>query len=557
MRLFHTMERAARLNQSGFLFDLLLLCAVVALMLGGLIVRTRLPITPLADGDTWGYLHPALSWLSGLGFQQTYGRDWLYPALLAGILKISGDFCAITYVQRFLGLAGIFIFWLAWRSWLRLLPPHKLRWRWICSFLALSLLALYALSSQQALLENTIRPEGMLAFFEMGYLCSLISYFAARWRLRRTGAAIVFGAAALALSYLVLLLKPSWGFSFVFTFLCIVASAFGGTRRLIRFGPLLAGGAAIALIFLLPRLLGFQKDAQLFLPFTLVCIHAPQILETRPDAVSPGAHNSGVPDSIFYEELDKAYRTAQEERGHYPSLGFDADYIQYRSGFFSTIMQKEGWNDREIATACYSAYFRAWLQTPWSMLRKVWKQIRLFLFPRTGDLYTTARSIELRHELVSSRPFLPDDQLSPDVQKIYRSYLQRLETPANGPSHPLGFQILSKLAFYLAWISFWLQVVFFVTLVAVCLSRHGRAWRLAGLVVVAVLGGTYGNVVTIAVVHSLDVIRYRVSYAPGFLLGLVLITNYLLILALGRLKLREQDGSSVAREANFEQTSGS
>jgi hypothetical protein len=549
------MSRAARLNQSNILFDLLVSCAAVAIMLGALIVRARLPVIPLADGDSWGYLRPALSWLSGFGFQQTYGRDWLYSALLAGTLKISGDFCAITYVQRFLGLAGIIIFWLAWRSWLRLLPPYKPQWRWVCCFLALTVLALYALSSQQALLENTIRPEGMLAFFEMSYLYCLISFFAARWRSRRTGSAIVFGAATLAVSYVVLLLKPSWGFAFACTFLCIVAGAFGGSPRLLRLGPLLGGGAACTLIFFLPKLLNFQKDAQLFLPFTLVCIHAPQILETRTNAVSPGTHNSGVPDSLFYEELGKAYRSAQAQHDHYRTLGFYTDYIQYQSGFFDTIMQKEGWNDREIAAACYSAYFRAWRQNPLSMVRKIWKQVPLFLFPRAGDFYSTTRSIDLNHEIAASRLFLPEDRLSPDVQKIYQSYLQRLEIPTSGPSHPLGFPILSKLAFYLARISFWMQLAFFAALGAICLSGHGRAWRLAGLTIVAVLAATYGNVFTIAVVHSLDVIRYRVSYAPGFLLGLLMITNYLPILALG--KLGKRGGSSIEAEENFERTSGS
>jgi hypothetical protein len=73
MLLFDAVVRAARLNQSDVLFDLLVAYAAVAILLGGLIVRARLPVTPLADGDTWGYLRPALSWLSGFGFQQTYG----------------------------------------------------------------------------------------------------------------------------------------------------------------------------------------------------------------------------------------------------------------------------------------------------------------------------------------------------------------------------------------------------------------------------------------------------------------------------------------------------
>lgn len=549
------MARAARLNQSDVLFDLLVLCAAVAIVLGGLIVRARLPAIPLADGDTWGYLRPALAWLSGFGFQQTFGRDWLYPALLAGILKIGGDFSAITYVQRFLGLAGIFIFWLAWRSWLRLLPARKPVW--MCFVLTLFLLALYALSPQQALLENTIRPEGMLAFFEMAYLYCLISFFLARWRFRETGSAIVFGAATLGLSYVVLLLKPSWGFSLGFTFLWLLAGAFGNATWRMRFGPLLGGAAAFVLLLSLPKLLGFQKDAQLFLPFTLVSIHSEQILETRPVVVSPGAHNAGVPDQIFYEELAKAYRPAKENPDHYNALGFDPDYIQYRSGFFSTIMQKEGWSDREMAAACYSAYFRAWVQAPGSMLEKIWKQLGLFVFPRAGDFYTTAQSIDLNNALANSRQFLPDSELSAEVQKTYHSYLQTLERPEGNVSHPLGFRLLARLAHFLAWSISWLQATFFAVIIFVCLSRKGRTLRLAGFVILAVLAATYGNVLTIALLHSLDVVRYRVSYAPGFLLGLVMTTNYLLIFAFGTRIRHERGGESIALDTNSAPASGS
>jgi hypothetical protein len=551
------MARAARLNQSDILFDLLVSCAAVAMVLGALIVRARLPVMPLSDGDTWGYLRPALHWLSGLGFEQTYGRDWLYPAFLAGILKISGDFHAITYVQRFLGLVGLLFFWLTWRSWLRLFPIQKPLGRRICYVVVLVLFAMYALSSQQALLESTIRPEGVLAFFEMAYLYCLVSFFIARWKLRRTGSAIAFGAATGGLSYAVLLLKPSWGFALFFSFLCLASGGFGRATRLIRFGPLLGGCTALVVLFFLPKLLGFRKDAQLFLPFTLVSIHAAQIMETRPDVAPPDTHNPGVPDSIFYEELGKAYRTAQEDVSHYHRLGFDTDYIQYRSGFFSTVMQKEGWNDREMAAACYSAYFRAWLQVPSLMLQKVWKQITLFLFPRAGDFYAKTTSIDFNHEAASARLFLPEDQLSPDVQKIYRSYLQGLETPVSGSPHPLNSQIISKIAVYLAWISLWLQLGFFIVLITLCLSRRGRTWRLAGFASVAVLSATYGNVLTIAIVHSLDVIRYRVSYAPGFLLGLAMILSYLLVLALGRSIPGGQNAESKIAEANSASASGS
>jgi hypothetical protein len=261
-----TKEIQATTVSGAFPSNLLTLIMVIAAVTGGLIVRTGFPDIPLADGDTWGYLHPALSWLSGLGFHQTYGRDWLYPALLAGILNIGGDFCAITLVQRFLGVAGIFIFWLAWRSWLRLLPAQKPLLRWVCLVPALALLALYALSTQQALLENTIRPEGMLAFFEMAYLYCLVSFFLARWKLRRTGPAIVFGTAAFTLSYVVWLLKPSWSLSLAFTILCLAGGAFGRATRLMRFGPCWAEPRRSCSYSFFPISLDSKKTRSCFFP---------------------------------------------------------------------------------------------------------------------------------------------------------------------------------------------------------------------------------------------------------------------------------------------------
>ena len=553
MWLFQTMHRTARLSQFGFLFDLVAVCIVIGIATAGLLLRARLPVGPLADGDTWGYLRPALNWLSGLGFEQTYGRDWLYPALLARILKVSGAFCAITYVQRFLGLASILFYWLAWRSWLRLLPLQKPAWRWACLIVTLLLLALYALNADQALLENSIRPEGVLAFFELLCLYCLISFFLARWKWRRTGSTIAFGAATLGLSYAILLLKPSWGFSLVFTSLPVVVGAFGKSTRIMRFGPLLAGAAAFAFLFFLPKILGFQKDTQLFLPCLLVCIHSKQILETTPETVLPSVHNPGVPDEIFHEELKKAYRTALEQPSGYPTLGFQSDYILYLSGFFSNIQRKEGWNDRELAAACYSAYFQAWFQVPSAMLQKIAKQMTLFLFPRGGDFYSAGSTIEL-DKFATSRRRLPDSQLSLEVQKIYQSYKESLKRVEADRPHPPGFPVLARLAHLLALGALWLQFAFFAAITIVWLRPEGRPLRLAGLAILAVLAAAYGNALTVAIVNSLDVARYRMGYAPVFLLGLAMIISYLLILVSEGFRRRKQIGVLHFAEAKPAQT---
>ena len=80
--------------------------AGLALVLG-LAARARFawPQWPVADPDTWGYLYPALGKLEGAGFVHTYGRNFLYPGFVYGLLRCGGTFRAIPVAQHLLGLA--------------------------------------------------------------------------------------------------------------------------------------------------------------------------------------------------------------------------------------------------------------------------------------------------------------------------------------------------------------------------------------------------------------------------------------------------------------------
>jgi hypothetical protein len=73
--------------------------------------------------------------------------------------------------------------------------------------------------------------------------------------------------------------------------------------------------------------------------------------------------------------------------------------------------------------------------------------------------------------------------------------------------------------------------------------------RLAGLSILSVVAAAYGNALTIAMVNSLDVIRYRLGYAPALLLGLAMIISYLLILVSERFYRRKQIGELQFAEA--------
>src|SRR6516225_10677546 len=99
--------------------------AIVLLSVGviwGIVQRTYLPAVPLMTADSWGYLNPALSWLSGQGFQETAGRDWFYPAILFVTIKVGGDFSWILRLQQCLSLLAAPLLWVGVRQWLSIFP---------------------------------------------------------------------------------------------------------------------------------------------------------------------------------------------------------------------------------------------------------------------------------------------------------------------------------------------------------------------------------------------------------------------------------------------------
>jgi hypothetical protein len=87
--------------------------------------RFALPLDPIADPDTWGYLSPALRKLTGAEFGHTNGRNFIYPGFLYLLLRVFGDFRAITVAQHFFGLLAGGILLLTWRRARVFLPNPR------------------------------------------------------------------------------------------------------------------------------------------------------------------------------------------------------------------------------------------------------------------------------------------------------------------------------------------------------------------------------------------------------------------------------------------------
>jgi hypothetical protein len=513
--------------------------AIVLLSVGviwGIVQRTYLPAVPLMTADSWGYLNPALSWLSGQGFQETAGRDWFYPAILFVTIKVGGDFSWILRLQQCLSLLAAPLLWVGVRLWLSIFPRRSVLCHSVGVLLGAIAAFVYAVGTIQIQLELSIGPEGVLAFFVMACLVSALAYFRARWVTLQTGLAIVFGSAVLVSVYAVILLRPSWYLAFIPVFFLVMAGILGPGRRYLRLAPAVAGVLLVAGASAVPYLVQFKRDltSRTFLPFVLVSIHAAEIVQNADRHHLLGAGEGGL-DNVerrFYQGLAQAYSESRFTPFPKRTLGFDSDYILNESQFFSTLQAEEKLTADQLIRLCYSEYFRAWRESPDLMAGKLAKQFRLFLTTPRHDLaaYPLSRTWSIDSSFDAAEWLMAEGtRLGYINQPFYVRYLAELEKVSAE-----GFQIHQVnvqqryLALLFAKLSVWIQMTFFVAFFCVLLSRRIADLRLWGWACASVAAILYGNVVTIAIVHTLDYERYRTSYASALLLTLVIMTVFVI-----------------------------
>ena len=517
--------------------DIVAILVLLAGIFWGIIQRSRLSAVPLWTGDTWGYLNPALSWLSGEGFEQTNGREWLYPAIIFVTLKLSG-ISGIVRLQQCVSLLAAPLLWQGVRLWLSIFPRRSTFSHSVGVLLGAIAASVYVLGTTQILHELTIGPEGVLSFFVVVSLVCALGYFRARWVTHRRRFAVAFGAGTVLLCYADILLKPSWSLAFLpVSCLLIVGMVGSGSRRL-RFGPAAAGLIMLGAAWALPYLLGFKRDSasRTFLPFTLVSIHAAQIVENaeRHNLLGDGVVGSNHLERRFYRALERCYEVARSQPLTTRTLGFDADYIMYAGRFFSSFQSEQQLTDEELIKLCYEAYFRLWRESPDLMIAKIASELRLFLTAPRQDFaaYTLTRNQFLKSVASGSsvEQSITRAKASGYLnQPFFASYMDHLEEIyAEGLEvHRVNVQ-QRYLALLFSKLSPLIQAAFFVAFLSVITCQYFLDLRLWGWAAALVGALLYGNVLTISIVHTLDLDRYRTSYAPALLLALVLMTVFVL-----------------------------
>ena len=502
----------------GWIVLLLLLAAATAM-------RMRISPVAISEWDSWGWLDPALSWLGGTGFRERFEREWLYGAFIAACLRLTGSFSGYIIIQQTLGVVAAIFMWLTWRSWTALLPkPFILEIAAI--IIGLLTVALYLFSPIALALELSIRPEGIMAFTAFLQLFCIASYCRFRWHQPKAIASLLFGALALLLAYALFILKPNWLLSVAATTLPVFVGLFGRAIPLsLRLLTPLLGMFLIVSTLILPDKLLFIRtgETRLVLPMTLFTIHADVIQASMrhelEEAEAPEQRRRFL--EAFLPVLDREMETARTLASYYPRLGFDPDYLMYRSTVFPFLEREQGMSRQEIASFCQSSFLSGIVSEPFSYARKVFTQLGYFFFPDDGTFFRTRIKMGKLYEYVlTTIPESLDATISQPVREMFDTYRRSAVLQA---AQLADLEILGPFRGLLRIVrsaAFWIEIAFLLSATSCLFVPSLAQFRLAALVATIFFLAPAGNAVTIALIHALDNSRYRGSYGPLLLFAL-------------------------------------
>jgi len=176
---------AAKIGQLGYWSVVAVIFARAAWL------RFRLPLDPIVVPN---YLLPALKKLVGAEFGQMHlGRIIIYPGFVYLLVRVFGDFRAITITQNLLGLLAGGVFLLTWRRIRDFIPSAHLPYP-IYRCLGLLAVAIYMFSREPLYFERDIRPEGICGFLISINLYFVIQFTACCFLEGRRTATVAYGS---------------------------------------------------------------------------------------------------------------------------------------------------------------------------------------------------------------------------------------------------------------------------------------------------------------------------------------------------------------------------
>ena len=415
--------------------------------------------------------------------------------------------------------------WLTWRTWTALFPKHVV-FEIASAITGLFVVAVYLFSPTVLAFELSIRPEGIMPFIAFLQLYCVTTYCKFRWHKPKPMASVVFGTLAIPLAYALFVLKPNWLLAVPATTLPIFVGLFEKAFSLrVRLLTPILGVFLVFVTLLLPEKIFFipTTETRVVLPMTLFTIHADVIQEDM-------ARELAAPETpeerrrfleAFLPLFDREIQTARTLARFYPRLGFDPDYLMYRSPVFPFLEETYAMSRKDIAAFCRRSFLSAVRNRPLGYARKVVTQLGYFFFPDDGTFFRTHIQMGKLYDYVLTMvPESLDEAISKPVRDSYETYHQSVIRQAGQPGTLEVFRPFRSLLRVVKLSAFWMEMAFFVSFATCLLFRPLARLRLPGFVALVFFMAPAGNALTVAMVHALDNSRYRGNYGPLLLFAL-------------------------------------
>ncbi len=531
---FRTKSSLASYLSSRHFFNcrrVIYLVGLTSLFAWAALQRFTLPPWPFADPDTWGYLRPAVSSLSGGSFAHTGGRNFLYPGFLFLILAATKNFAAITIVQHSLGLGTGALLLYCWNKVGRHLRaiPHSLH-----SFLGLGVATVYLLSNRPIFFEHELRPESITPFFALLNILLTLIFLERHQSEGLSDRVTCIAALLLVNSILLATLKTSFSLTVLFSIVPVLCALTNRRDNWQRRAAVLGIGFAAITAVAVPEheLAKSDPAAHSFMAESLFSIHANLILRQIDEDLARGQcgpHGClwlGEFARSLQEEMTKSW--AHDQR--YKSFGFNPDYLMYHHDSLSSLTTRLFGADYEKQLDFYRYYYwRTLGQHPERMFGKIVSNMAIFY---TWDNPALALNgalplASLYERAVSS---LAAREAEVSTSPPFASYLANCRSFSSSKETIKPIWTIRFLQTMLSHL--YLAVLIGVVGVSLILPFSPR-WReeYGGFCLIALFLFSYnfGNCLGTAIVHSLHVMRYSVAQYSFTLLstcvGLLLLVD--------------------------------
>ena len=196
----------------------------------------------------------------------------------------------------------------------------------------------------------------------------------------------------------------------------------------------------------------------------------------------------------------------------YPRLGFDPDYLMYRSSMFPFLEGTCGMSRQEIARVLPRKLSLRGLESTLGLRRKVATQLAYFVFPDQGTFFRPRIKMGKLYEYaLETLPANLDQAISEPVKHLYEDYRRGVSEQTGRDVNLDAFRPLRQSSQQRSASAIWIEIAFLISWVSCLLFRSLAPCRLPGFLALVFFLAPGGNAMTVALVHALDNSRYRGS----------------------------------------------